>query len=163
LALGEHEELRPGTSEYYRPDQLPTNGAVRVVLGELDGMHGPVPTPPNVTYLQLSLETDQQVTLAPRPEDVAFVAALRGRVEVLGFGRSASIEGPELGVLGRSESPVVVVARSPAQLIYGAAPPHPHELVPGKHSVHTSRSALIRAEAEIARAWSEGLGGSEGR
>ena len=157
LALGEDEELQPGASEYYQPPQLPSNGTVRVILGEFDGMRSPVPAPPNVTYLQLSLETDQQVALVPRPEDVAFVAALRGQVEVLGSERRESIEGPELGVLGPSEGPVVLVARAATQLIYGAAPPHPHELVLGKHSVHTSRSALRRGEGEIARIWAEGV------
>lgn len=163
LALGEDEEFQPSASKYYSPAQLPTNGTVRVILGEFECMRSPVPAAPNVTYLQVSLEADQRVTFAARAQDAAFVAVLRGEVEVLGAGAPEFLEGPELGVLGPSEGPVVVVARAATQLIYGAAPPHPHELVLGRYSVHTSGSALSRGEGEIARLWTEGLGAQRGR
>ena len=163
LALREHEELQPGASGYYQPPELPTNGTVRVILGEFEGMRSPVPAPPNVTYLQLSLEAGQQVTLAARPQDAAFVAVLRGDIEVSGSGAREFLQGPELGILGPSEGPVVVVARAPTQMVYGTAPPHPHELVLGRYSVHTSPSALSHGEGEIARLWAQGVGGSPGR
>lgn len=163
LALGEDEELQPSASATFPPAELPTSGAVRVVLGEFDGLRSPVPAPPNVTYLQVSLEAGQQVTFTPRAEHAAFLAVLRGEVEVLGAGSRDSLAGPELGVLGPSEGPVVAVARAATELVYGAAPPHPHDLILGRYSVHTSASALSRGEGEIERLRAEGLGGQRGR
>jgi len=44
-----------------------------------------------------------------------------------------------------------VRAEGPTSFVFGAAIKHPHSLVLGDYSVHTSREALARGEAEIDR------------
>ncbi|HTD04838.1 MAG TPA: pirin family protein, partial [Undibacterium sp.] len=43
------------------------------------------------------------------------------------------------------------VAEGDTEFVIGSAVKHPHELVMGYYSVHTSRQALERGEAEIQR------------
>lgn len=150
LALDEEQELLPASAQYIRPEQLPTDGPVRVVLGEFRGHRSPVPSPPGVSYLQVSLDAGQQLTLPPRPDDVAFLAPLRGALDVHVGGGRESLEGPELAVLEPSTEPVVLEAQSAVQFVYGTAPPHPHDLVLGKYSVHTSNATLVQGERGIA-------------
>jgi len=151
LALNEEQELMPAAAQYFAPDELPTQGPVRVVLGEYAGHRSPVPSAPGITYLQIELEAGQQATLEPGADETAFVAVLDGSVDVKRGESSESLEGIELGVLDTSAGPVVVEGRSSAKLVYGSAPPHPHDLVLGRYSVHTSRAALEKGEQGIAK------------
>ena len=43
------------------------------------------------------------------------------------------------------------MARGETTFVLGSAYKHPHELVLGNYSVHTSAAALVRGEAEILR------------
>jgi hypothetical protein len=54
-------------------------------------------------------------------------------------------------VFERSDAPIELVARGPTRFVIGAAAPHPHELVLGHYSVHTSTDALRKGESEIRR------------
>lgn len=57
----------------------------------------------------------------------------------------------ELAVFARGPAPIEFVADGDARFVLGAAPQHPHDLVLGSYSVHTSREALERGEDEIRR------------
>lgn len=57
----------------------------------------------------------------------------------------------ELGVFEPSEDALAFTADGMTDFILGSAVPHPHDLVLGYYSVHTSRAALQEGEAEIAR------------
>jgi redox-sensitive bicupin YhaK (pirin superfamily) len=45
LALDEDRELEPAASRYFRAEELPVQGPVRVVLGAFQGARSPVPVP----------------------------------------------------------------------------------------------------------------------
>jgi redox-sensitive bicupin YhaK (pirin superfamily) len=57
----------------------------------------------------------------------------------------------ELAIFDRSEDALEFTADGPTDFIVASAVPHPHDLVLGYYSVHTSREALQKGEAEIAR------------
>lgn len=57
----------------------------------------------------------------------------------------------ELAIFERSTSPIEFVADGDTRFVLGSAAEHPHDLVLGNYSVHTSREALERGDAEIRR------------
>ena len=61
----------------------------------------------------------------------------------------------ELAVFEESGEAIDFVAHGDTAFVLGSAVKHPHELVMGYYSVHTSKAALDQGEAEIRRigAW----------
>ena len=57
----------------------------------------------------------------------------------------------ELAVFDESNAPIAFHAESDVELVVGSAVKHPHELVLGYYSVHTSADALREGEARIQR------------
>jgi hypothetical protein len=57
----------------------------------------------------------------------------------------------ELAVFEESDRIIDVVAHGDTSFVLGSAVKHPHDLVTGYYSVHTSKAALARGEAEIER------------
>ncbi len=57
----------------------------------------------------------------------------------------------ELAVFVRSDATIAVTALTDVRFVLGSAVPHPHDLVMGYYSVHTSEAALAEGEREIAR------------
>jgi hypothetical protein len=57
----------------------------------------------------------------------------------------------QVAVFAESEQPIEVRAEGDASFVFGSAIKHPHPLVLGYYSVHTSEDALARGETEIAR------------
>ncbi len=51
--------------------------------------------------------------------------------------------------LGSSEGPIDLVAEGKTGFVLGSAAKHPHELVLGNYSVHTSPKALREGEKEL--------------
>lgn len=156
LALPEERELRPASAEYLAPATLPGRGSVGVVLGEYDGLRSPVPSTRGVTYLRLELGVGERLSLSRRPGEVGFLAILSGEVRVTdAAGNTESLSGVALGELDVTATELSLVADSPARLVYGSAPPHPHPLVLGRTSVHTSADALREGERGIMRIQAE--------
>ena len=61
------------------------------------------------------------------------------------------ISAGELAVFEESDRPIDLVATGPTCFVLGSAIKHPHDLITGYYSVHTSKAALIRGEQEIER------------
>ena len=62
-----------------------------------------------------------------------------------------AIEAGELVSFAPAESDIDFVAETDTHFVLGSAALHPHALVTGMYSVHTSANALTRGEAEIRR------------
>lgn len=151
LALEQDRELEPAASRYFRAEDVPEVGPVRVILGEYGGRRSPVPAPAGITYLQVSLAEGESVVL-PRPEGTtAFIATHSGAVDLrVGEADAGSVGGVELvQIAPTAEDEITLQARSPTRLVYGHAVPHPHPLVLGRYSVHTSEQALRVGEQGI--------------
>jgi hypothetical protein len=77
---------------------------------------------------------------------VAWLAVDRGSLlasEEIGIG--------QLAVFEEGEGAIEVRAQGETSFVFGSAVKHPHPLVLGYYSVHTSEQALAQGEAEIER------------
>jgi redox-sensitive bicupin YhaK (pirin superfamily) len=146
IALPPELENGPNASHYVMPDEVPAQGPVRVILGEYAGIKSPIATPP-MTYLVVSLDDGERWTYQPpRGNDVAWVAVSDGLLRT-----SSAIPAGEIAIFEPSEEPIEFLADRATRFVIGSAPKHPHDLVLGNYSVHTSKEALRRGEAEIRR------------
>ena len=63
----------------------------------------------------------------------------------------AEIPQGAVAIFEASEEPIEFVAATKTGFVLGSAAKHPHELVLGSYSVHTTEAALHKGEAEIVR------------
>ncbi len=146
VALPPELENAPSESHYVQPDRVPVAGPARVVLGAYGGAASPIASPP-MTYLSVSLRDGERWTFEPTPgHEVAWIAVMNGALQT-----SSGIASGELAVFERGTAPITVVADGETRFVLGSAALHPHQLVLGDYSVHTSRTALERGESEIRR------------
>ena len=61
------------------------------------------------------------------------------------------VSGGELVIFEESGAEIAIHAKSAARLVLGSAIKHPHSLVLGRYSVHTSAEALGAGKREIVR------------
>lgn len=147
VALPQALELSPAQSQYLQPAEVAQVGNVRVILGQYQGMRSKVDAPEGIQYLYVSLQAGETIELAPPTgHDVAWLHVGHGAL-LTGNDRVAD----ELVVFEAGDQTVRLTATSATGFIFGTARKHPHELVLGSYSVHTSLSALRHGEQEIAR------------
>lgn len=143
--------LPPGVEDdapeglYIAPEEVPQVGHVRVLLGTYGDARNPIPAPSPIAYLDVTLEAGAVWRYAP-PADhtTAWAFVYRGTASVAG----EAIR-DELVVFDASSEPLEFQATSACRILLGSARPHPHPLVLGTYSVHTSRESLRRGEARI--------------
>jgi redox-sensitive bicupin YhaK (pirin superfamily) len=146
VALPPELENGPFASQYVMPEEVPAKGPVRVILGEYLDMKSPIAAPP-MTYLLVSLKDGERWTYQPpRGHTVAWAAVSDGRLRA-----SAPISSGEIAIFSEGSSSIDFVAEGATRFVIGSAPKHPHDLVLGNYSVHTSIDALAEGEAEILR------------
>ncbi len=99
-----------------------------------------------MNYIAVRLKTGESWRYQP-PSDhqIAWIAVAKGRLAVPG-----KVEAGELVVFEPSNAAIEFNAEADAEFVLGSAPRHPHDLVLGYYSVHTSPSALQIAEQHIA-------------
>lgn len=147
VALPASEENAPAESLYLAPSEIPQEGPARVLLGRYGAAKSPVPAPADMNYLAVSLKDGERWTyVTPAGHTVAWVAMDTGRLDAGG-----PIVTGELAVFEESEQPIDFVAHGDTSFVLGSAVKHPHDLVMGHYSVHTSKAALAQGEAEIQR------------
>lgn len=147
LALPPEDENGPAQSIYLAPEQVPSEGPARVVIGRHGAAASPIAPRAPINYLHVTLRDGESWRYQPPAgHDVAWVAVGRGAVETAG----TTLE-RELAVFEQGSGELVFTARGKTEFVLGSAPRHPHDLVTGYYSVHTSQAALERGEREIAR------------
>src|SRR5207237_9596407 len=82
----------------------------------------------------------------PRDPTVAWVAVHEGVLRT-----SSPIPSGEIAIFEPSEESIDFVAEGKTGFVLGSAAKHPHDLVLGNYSVHTSTEALHEGEEEIRR------------
>jgi redox-sensitive bicupin YhaK (pirin superfamily) len=146
VALPPELENGPNASQYLMPDEVPAVGPARVILGTYGGEKSLIDAPP-MTYLAVSLEPGQRWTYRPpKAHDVLWVAVHEGAL-----GTVSTIPAGEIAVFEPSEQSIDFVAQEKTGFVLGSARRHPHDLVLGNYSVHTSAEALRKGQAEIRR------------
>lgn len=151
VALPAAEENAPAQSIYLAPSQVPQEGPARVLLGRYGAAQSPIPAPSPMNYLAVQLKDGERWRYTPSAgHTVGWVAVNAGRLDA-GDGTGGLIGTGELAVFEESDAAIDVVAQGDTAFVLGSAVPHPHELVMGHYSVHTSHATLDQGEAEIRR------------
>jgi redox-sensitive bicupin YhaK (pirin superfamily) len=151
VALPAAEENAPAESLYLSPEQLSREGPALVLLGRYGAAQSPISAPASMNYLAVRLKDGEHWRYTP-PDDhtVGWVAVNVGRLDV-GDDIGGLVATGELAVFEESGEAIEFVAHGDTAFVLGSAVKHPHELVTGYYSVHTSRAALAQGEAEIQR------------
>jgi len=145
IALPSSLELTPAKSDYVDGATIPGDGRVRVLLGAYRGMASPIPSESPITYLHVRLKDGERWSYQPPAgHDVAWLAVAAGTLLV----DDKSLR-REMAVFDEGEAPIDGVAQGEVELVIGSATKHPHPLVTGYYSVHTSPETLARGEAGI--------------
>jgi redox-sensitive bicupin YhaK (pirin superfamily) len=151
VALPASQENAPAESLYLAPSDVPHEGPARVLLGSYGRARSPIPAPSGINYLAVSLKDGERWRYTPPAgHNVAWLAVSAGRLGVNGM-----VGTGELAVFDESEHVIDCVAHGDTSFVLGSAVKHPHDLVMGYYSVHTSKAALARGEAEIQRIGAE--------
>ncbi len=147
IALPESDELAPPESQYISPDAVEEDGPVRVILGQHGLARSRIQAPVGINYFHVRLkDRERWVYSPPHDHNVAWLAVDRGRL--IG---SETVETGEVAVFDESNGAIELRAVGATSFVLGSAIKHPHPLVLGYYSVHTSATALARGEAEIRR------------
>jgi redox-sensitive bicupin YhaK (pirin superfamily) len=147
VALPASQELAPAESQYISPEEVEQEGPVRVILGEHGGARSRIRAPQGMNYFHVRLKDGEAWRyVPPAGHDVAWLAVDRGRLHA-----AEIVSGGELAVFAEGEAAIEVRAEGDTSFVLGSAIKHPHRLVLGDYSVHTSEDALARGEAEIDR------------
>jgi redox-sensitive bicupin YhaK (pirin superfamily) len=145
LALPPSHESREAESYTLAPDDLPTVGPARVLLGSHGGATSAIATPAPVNYLAVRLAAGERWDyLPPAGHTVAWLAVASGELRA-----PEPVHAGELAVFETGQAPLRLQAAIATEFVLGSALPHPHDLVLGTYSVHTSDAALRAGEARI--------------
>jgi redox-sensitive bicupin YhaK (pirin superfamily) len=147
VALEEPLELAPAESHYVEAASIPSDGKARVLLGSYGELASTVPYPQPVTYLNVRLTAGERWTYRPHPShDIAWLAVSLGALRVAG-----ARVGREMVIFEEGKGPIDVVAEGDTDFVIASAVKHPHPLVTGMYSVHTSPENLTTGESGIRR------------
>jgi redox-sensitive bicupin YhaK (pirin superfamily) len=147
IALSQAFESAPSQSHYLSADQVPEVKPARIILGAHAGAKSAILSPARINYLDVQLAAGERWTYQPPPDhDVAWLAVSDGTIAT-----PDPISAGELAVFEESNDAIVIHAERASRFVLGSAAKHPHDLVLGHYSVHTSEAALAAGESEIER------------
>jgi redox-sensitive bicupin YhaK (pirin superfamily) len=146
LALPSDQELGASESVYLKPDDIRSIGPVSVLLGNHDGVSSPLKAPSPINYLAVRLKAGETWRYQPPVDhDVLWIALASGSLAV-----PETVARGEMVAFEKSNQAVDFRAEADSEFVLGSAASHPHDLVLGYYSVHTSAKALEAAERHIA-------------
>jgi redox-sensitive bicupin YhaK (pirin superfamily) len=147
LALPPEDENAPAHSQYLAPADVPRTGPARVLIGTYDGAISPIQPRAAINYLHVVLADGERWRYLPPPgHTVAWVGVASGTLHTAGAALDL-----DLAVFEEGQQAIEVVAQGRTEFVLGSAVKHPHPLVSGTYSVHTSAAALEQGEREIVR------------
>ena len=145
VAMPEAHEEAPAHSLYVPPEEVPERDGVRVLLGRYGELRSPVPAPSSMNYLDVHLPPGARWTYEPPPDHrVAWCFVHEGSARANGEALHDT-----LAVFEEGAGPIAFEALTASRVLLGSAAPHPHPLVLGTSSVHTSVAALRRSLGRI--------------
>jgi redox-sensitive bicupin YhaK (pirin superfamily) len=145
LALPPDQELGPSESIYLKPEDIRSSVPASVLLGSYGGASSLLKTPSSINYLAVRLKAGETWRYQPPADhDVAWIALASGSLAV-----PEPIEPGEMVAFDKSNHAIDIRAEADSEFVLGSAASHPHDLVLGYYSVHTSPAALETAERHI--------------
>ena len=146
VALPPGHELGPVESVYQAPEAIERDGPARILVGAYGKAKSALAAPLPLNYLSVRLKAGQSWRYQPSADHtVAWFAVGKGRLAA-----PDTVEAGELVVFERSNEAIDFNAETDAEFVLGSAANHPHDLVLGYYSVHTSASSLREGERQIA-------------
>lgn len=146
FALPPSHEMGESFIRFFQPDQIPKSGPVTTLLGSHGNSVSPLETPFDANLLWVELSAGEAWEYAPPSgHQIAWCFAQRGVVEV-----SDERLDRELAIFTEGSGNLHFLAKTACAFLIGSAVKHPHELVLGSHSVHTSEAALASGVRQIA-------------
>jgi redox-sensitive bicupin YhaK (pirin superfamily) len=141
----EMENIESG-AQYLGGEHFRSQGPARVILGRHGQATSEVSAPTTINYLDVALKRGERWRYQP-PDNhtVAWIAVHEGKLATPDI-----VDKAELAVFEESNGALEFEALEDTGFILGSAVKHPHDLVLGMYSVHTSKQALDRGEAKIA-------------
>jgi len=145
IALPPAAELGEAHSRYLGPEDIATDGPVTVLLGQHGRARSAIAAPSPIDYFSVRLRAGESWRYQPPAgHGVAWAAVSTGRLV-----RPASIGAGEMVAFEEGEQPIGFEADQDTEFVFGSAARHPHDLVLGNYSVHTSVNALREGESRI--------------
>jgi redox-sensitive bicupin YhaK (pirin superfamily) len=145
IALPAPLELEPAFSQYLDPEAMESDGRVRVLLGTHGKMRSLIADVSRLAYLHVRLEDGESWRYQPPADhDVAWLAVNDGKLHVAG-----TVVARRMAVFEEGDGALELRAEGPTEFVLGSAAKHPHPLVCGYYSVHTSERALALGEGGI--------------
>jgi redox-sensitive bicupin YhaK (pirin superfamily) len=146
IALPPEMESIESQAQYLGGEHFRSQGPARVILGRHGDATSKVSAPTTINYFDVALERGEKWRYDP-PDNhtVAWVAVHEGKLAT-----PEIVDKGELAVFDESNDALEFEALEDTGFILGSAVKHPHHLVLGNYSVHTSKDALDRGEAKIA-------------
>ena len=147
LALPAELENSPSQSHYLSAGQVPEEGPARIILGSHGHAKSPIAAPARINYLDVQLAAGERWTYEPPlNHDVAWLAVSEGTLRTPDL-----VSAGEFVAFEQSNGALAIQADRASRFVLGSAAKHPHDLVLGRYSVHTSRAALVAGESRIQR------------
>jgi redox-sensitive bicupin YhaK (pirin superfamily) len=147
IALPEELENSPSQSHYLAPDQVSEEKPARVILGSYGRAKSAIPFSERINYLDVQLAAGERWTYEP-PQDheVLWLAVSEGSIRT-----PETVSAGEFVAFEESNGALAIQADRASRFVLGSAAKHPHDLVLGQYSVHTSHAALAAGESQIQR------------
>jgi redox-sensitive bicupin YhaK (pirin superfamily) len=147
IALPEELENAPCQSHYLSADEVTEEKPARVILGSYGRARSAIAAPARINYLDVQLSAGERwIYQPPQDHEVAWLAVSEGALH-----RPEQILAGELAVFEESNNAIAIQADTASRFVLGSAVKHPHDLVLGRYSVHTTHAALAAGESEIQR------------
>jgi len=145
IALPAELENAPCQSHYLSAQEVAEEKPARVILGSYGRAKSVINAPQRINYLDVQLAAGERwIYQPPSDHEVAWLAVSQGSLRT-----PEPVAAGELAVFEESNSALVIQADGPSRFVLGSAAKHPHDLVLGRYSVHTTRAALRAGESEI--------------
>lgn len=145
LALPPEHELGPTESIYQAPEDIAQDGPARVLIGAHGGAASLLKAPASINYLAVRLKAEESWRYqSPADHTVAWVALSKGSLAT-----PERVEAGELVIFEPADTAIAFFAEVDTEFVLGSAVAHPHDLVTGYYSVHTSQASLEAGEIRI--------------
>jgi len=126
---------------------VPEEKPARFILGSYGHAKSPILSPPGINYLDVQLAAGERWNYEPPLDhDVAWLAVSEGSLRA-----PEPVVAGELIVFEESREAIIIQADRASRFVLGSAVKHPHDLVLGHYSVHTTHAALAAGESQIQR------------
>jgi redox-sensitive bicupin YhaK (pirin superfamily) len=139
------EELGPVENIYLSPEAVARDGPARILVGRHGGTTSPLETSVPLNYLAVRLRAGESWRYQPDiNHTVCWLAVSTGQLHA-----PDSVEAGELAIFEPANHAIHIFAKADADFVLGSAVAHPHDLVLGRYSVHTSAGTLRAGEQRI--------------